>query len=293
MIPVLLDTDIGSDIDDALCLIYLLRQARCELLGITTVTGEPERRAMLADAICRAEGRTDVPIHSGAGKPLLVEQLQKHATQAEVLPRWPHREAFEPGTAVDFMRRAIRSRPGEIALLAIGPMTNLGLLFALDPEIPSLLRSLVLMCGAFSVGQPRVPYTEWNGRVDPHATAVVYAAPANPHLSVGLDVTVRCTMDTTACRERLVGGGLDVVNDMTAVWARGGHAVCFHDPLAAAAIFDDQILRTRTGRVEVELTSPRVAGMTHWTPDPAGPHHVAADVDVGRFFTEYFSVLDR
>lgn len=60
--PVILDTDIGSDIDDALCLAYLLRQPRCEFVGITTVTGEAQQRAMLADAVCRAAGREDIPI---------------------------------------------------------------------------------------------------------------------------------------------------------------------------------------------------------------------------------------
>ncbi len=59
VLPVLLDADIGSDVNDALALAYLLRQPRCELLGVTTVTGEQERRALLADALCRAAGRDD------------------------------------------------------------------------------------------------------------------------------------------------------------------------------------------------------------------------------------------
>src|SRR5947209_13445170 len=92
-IPVLLDTDIGSDIDDALCLAYLLRQPWCELIGITTVSGEPERRAMLADAVCRAEGRSGIPIHSGSPLPLLLPQRQVEAPQAAILPRWRHQEA--------------------------------------------------------------------------------------------------------------------------------------------------------------------------------------------------------
>src|SRR5947209_20096675 len=123
-LPILFDTDIGSDIDDALALVYLLRQPRCELVGITTVTGEPEKRALLADAVCRAEGRNDVPIHSGSPRPLLREQRQPTAQQAEALAHWPHREAFAAGTAVPFMREVIRARPGEISLLAVGPMTN-------------------------------------------------------------------------------------------------------------------------------------------------------------------------
>ena len=91
-IPVLFDTDIGSDIDDAVALAYLLREPRCELLGVTTVTGEPEVRAQLVDAVCQAFGRPEVPVYSGAGKPLLVEQQQPEAPQKTVLERWPLRE---------------------------------------------------------------------------------------------------------------------------------------------------------------------------------------------------------
>src|SRR5947209_1296587 len=149
-IPVILDTDIGSDIDDAVALAYLLREPRCELLGITTVTGEPLKRAMLADAVCRAAGRDDVPIFSGTADPFLVEQKQKEAPQAAVLSRWSHREEFAPNAAVSFLRETIHARPGEITLLAVGPMTSLGILFAIDPEVPRLLKRLVLMCGVFT-----------------------------------------------------------------------------------------------------------------------------------------------
>ena len=149
-IPVLLDTDIGSDIDDALCLSYLLKHPQCELLGITTVSGEPEKRAMLADAVCRAAGRTGIPIHSGKGDPLVVKQRQPIAQQAEVLGKWKHQEHFPSNTAIDFLRGTIRSRPGEITLLTIGPLTNIALLFQIDPEIPSLLKSLVMMAGVFT-----------------------------------------------------------------------------------------------------------------------------------------------
>ncbi len=69
MIKILLDTDIGGDIDDAMCLAYLLREPRCRLLGVTTVCGEPEKRAAVADAICRAAGR-EVPVVAGADETL-------------------------------------------------------------------------------------------------------------------------------------------------------------------------------------------------------------------------------
>ncbi|RKY04142.1 nucleoside hydrolase [Candidatus Poribacteria bacterium] len=292
-IPVLFDTDIGSDIDDAVCLAYLLCQPRCELVGITTVTGEPEKRAMLASAICKAAGRDDVPIFSGSPRPMLIEQAQKTAPQAEVLPRWEHRTDFEPCAAVEFMRRTIRSRPGEIVLLAVGPLTNVGLLFAMDPEIPSMLRGLVLMNGAFTGRLPALAPLEWNARGDPHATAIVYRnAPPGKHISIGLDVTTRCVLPAEECRRRFKGGPLDVVADMAEVWFRRAGAITFHDPLAAAVIFEPDLCKYEEGKVEVEISSARLAGLTLWNPNAAEkPHKIAVDVDPDRFFEHYFSVV--
>lgn len=284
---VLYDTDIGSDIDDAVALAYLLRQPQCNLLGITTVTGEPERRAALASALCQAAGRGDIPICSGAAKPLLVEQRQKTCPQASILSQWSHRKDFAPNEAVQFMRSVIRSRPGEVSLLAVGPLTNVGLLLALDPEIPHLLRELVLMCGVFTQNG-----TEWNAIGDPHATAIVYGARVARHVSYGLDVTRQCQLPAEECRQRFQGGALDVVLAAAEVWFSRSHVLTFHDPLAAACLFDPGICTYADGRVMVELDSRQAQGMTHWDVQvPVRPHQVAVAVDTERFFAHYFSVV--
>ncbi len=168
----LLDTDIGSDIDDALALAYLLAQKRCRLLGITTVTGEPGKRAALASVLCRVAGR-DIPIHAGSPVPLLVGQRQPVAQQAEALARWTHQPSWPAATAVEFLRQEIRRHPGQVTMLCIGPLTNIGLLFTVDPEIPSLLKALVLMCGSFTPAGQKARAVEWNAQVDPHAAAIV------------------------------------------------------------------------------------------------------------------------
>lgn len=289
-IPVLFDTDIGSDIDDAVALAYLLRQPRCELVGVTTVSGQASRRAMLADAVCRAAGRAGLPIHSGAERPLLVEQRQRTAPQAEVLDRFPHRDDFPPNTAVEFMRQTIRSRPGEVVLVAVGPMTNLGLLFATDPQVATMLRGLALMCGRFVSGGPGA--AEHNASCDPHATAIVYRAPARPHTSHGLDVTSRCRLDAATCRERFRGGPLDVVAAMAEVWFRSVQKITFHDPLAAACVFEPELCSYQEGKVEVELSGKLTLGLTRWNPaSEEKPHCAATDVAPGRFFDHYFSVV--
>lgn len=294
-IPVILDTDIGSDIDDAVCLAYLLRQPQCELLGVTTATGNVVQRAALAAEVCRAAGRDDVPIHAGAPGPLLFGPGQPHVPQYEAIAARPHRSDFAPNTAIEFLRRTIRERPGEVTLLAIGPLTNIGLLFAADPEIPSLLKQLVLMCGVFTARNGQGPSArEWNAFCDPIATAITYAARPPVFTSIGLEVTTRCTLPAEECRRRFAaaGGPLGVVAEMAEVWFRGRPAITFHDPLAGAVIFEPELCRYQEGLVEIEYTSRSLAGLTIWNPGAAEkPHRVAVDVDPERFFAHYFGIV--
>jgi purine nucleosidase len=280
---ILLDTDIGSDIDDAVCLAYLLAQPRCELLGVTTVTGEATRRAMLASALCRAAG-ADVPILQGAETTLAGgPSPQAEAPQAERLAGWDHETRFPAGGAVEFLSRTIRAHPGEVTLLAIGPLTNVALLFAHDPEVAPLLKSLVLMGGRFTTdGGP-----EWNVECDPEAAAAVYAAPVARHRSVGLDVTTQVWMAAAAFRQRC--GGVPLLRpvlDFAEVWFAERERLTFHDPLAAVTLFDDGVCDFAAGSVTVAAS-----GATSWEPRDGGPHEVAVGVSPGRFFDRFFGVF--
>jgi purine nucleosidase len=288
---IFLDTDIGSDIDDAVCLAYLLAQPQCELIGITTVTGEVVKRAMLASALCQAAGKT-IPIFPGCEQPLLVEQQQPLTPQANALSKWPHETSFPMGEAINFMRHTIRENPGEITLLTIGPLTNVGLLFTIDPEIPRLLKKLVLMCGVFNQSSNSSHVLEWNAKGDPHATAIVYRAPVSQHRSIGLDVTMQVRMDASIVREKFKAPLLRPVLDFAEVWFQHAETIVFHDPLAATTIFDDQICTFTRGRVNINLDGKRLQGRTDWDPSAFHqPHEVATEVNPERFFNHYFSIF--
>lgn len=288
---VLFDTDIGTDIDDAVCLAYLLAQPSCELLGITTVSGEASKRAMLASALCRTAGK-DVPIYPGAEDPLLIAQRQPKAQQADALSDWPHSSTFPHGSAVEFLRQTIRAHPGEVTLLAVGPLTNVGLLFRTDPEIPSLLKGLVLMCGQFFGRTGGRGPVEWNASCDPHAAAIVYRSAVATHRSHGLDVTHQVRMPAREVRARFQAPLLRPVAAFAEVFFQRRDEITFHDPLAATTIFDDGICAFARGNAQVELESRQLAGYTHWQADGvAGPHQVADRVDPDRFFAHYFSVF--
>jgi len=293
-LPVILDTDIGSDIDDAVALAYLLRQPRCELVGITCVSGQVLDRARLASAVCHAAGRDDVPIHVGAEASLLRGVRQPRAAQAEALAQLAHRDFYPAATAIEWLRETIHSRPGEITLLSIGPLTNVALAFAVDPELPALLGGYMAMAGRFLPHEAPGGFVEWNVFCDPEAGAMVYQRAADGMRSVGLDVTMRCQLaaDEVRARFQRAGGPLTPTLAMAEVWFRHGHQVTFHDPLAAACLFEPDLCTWREGTVEVETHGEHTAGLTHFRPggDPVR-HQVAATVDAARFFAHYFEVV--
>jgi purine nucleosidase len=283
---IILDTDIGSDIDDAVCLAYLLANPDCDLLGITTVTGEGEMRARMASALCKI-AKVHVPIFIGAEEPLLVHQRQPQAPQAAALSRWEHDTGFSKGEAVSFMRALIHKHPGEVTLLTIGPLTNVALLFKTDPEIPSLLKGLVMMCGAFEKDR-----LEWNAMLDPHASAIVYRTLTPVHRSIGLDVTLQLTLLADEVRQRFQVPLLRPVLDFAEVWFEHTEVITFHDPLAATTLFDDNICGFTRGQVEIELDDKNNLGRTHWDSGLTGPHEIAIKVNPERFFKSFFSFFE-
>jgi purine nucleosidase len=189
--------------------------------------------------------------------------------------------------AVEFLRKTIRSRPGEVVLLTIGPYSNIALLFALDPEIPHLLKGIVSMGGIFFQGDRN----EWNALCDPAATAIVYASDRTDHLSVGLDVTEKCRMSAAEMRTRFTDQPLLTVASMAETWFKNSGEVTFHDPLAAVLIFHPELCTYDGGKVQASYAvGDKSSGHTTLVAG-AGPDRVAKTVDADAFFKEYFRVV--
>ena len=281
-VPILVDTDPGSDIDDALAISYLLSQPKCELLGITTVTGDVVKRAALVEALCEAVSRRHIPIIAGRQGVLAYGPGQPNVPQYEAIADHHLRLDRKPNQAVDFMRETIRKRPGEITLLSIGPLSNVALLFAIDPEIPHLLKDFVSMAGAFH-GYDNL---EWNCRCDPVATAMVAAAPRQRHKWFGLDVTMKCTLDREACERQFKGPLLSFVLKMAGAWFEHSKSIVFHDPLAAASVFEPGLCTYASGTVTVKPDD----GRTDFKEGPGGDQ-IAVGVEPARFFEHFFGVI--
>jgi purine nucleosidase len=307
---VLLDFDIGTEIDDAIALAYLLANPECELVGITTSCGESIKRAEMASVLCRAAGKK-VPIHAGCERPLLIPQMETTAPQAAILPHYEHDTGFAQNTAIPFMQKVIRENPGEVTLLAVAPMTNLGLLFAMDPELPELLDGLYLLCGSPTHQRHDVVteslsamerddfirvlasqgILENNSIVDPHATSIVYRARCRNFVNIGNNVSSRVVMTPEEAERRFRHPIMQVVMSIAREWFKDEPRVSFHDPLAAVCIFNDDVCSYKRGYMDCVLDSRLLGGMTIFREDPAGPHQVAWDVDGDKFFEHLFEVF--
>lgn len=180
---VILDTDIGDDIDDAFALALLLRSPEVKLLGITTAFGDTELRARLVDRYLAAVGRKEIPVEAGVRAP-----ATNHFTQAAYALHAPERKH---GDAIGFLLREIAAHPGEITLIAIGPLFNEQAAIARDPATFRKLKRVVLMGGSVYRGygdasQPAM--AEWNILCDP-AGARSLLASGVPVFMMPLDST--------------------------------------------------------------------------------------------------------
>ena len=292
MTKILLDTDIGTDVDDAVALAYLLCHPDCELLGITTVTGEAEKRASLASVLCQAAGK-HIPIYPGADHPMQGPQRQPIAQQASSLARWPHQTDFPKGQAVDFLADTIRSHPGEVTLLTIGPLTNAGLLFSEYPDVAGLLAGFVMMGGNFDETGPEGRRIEWNVAGDPVASEITYQAPVRLHRSLGLNVTQQVMMSAEDVRAKFTAPLLRPVLDMAETWFAGFYPfITYHDPLAAATIFEPNLCSYEQGTVVLDTIDK--PGRTLWQPGGMNaPHQVAMTVAVDRYFQHFFDIVGK
>lgn len=320
-VKIILDTDIGNDVDDALALTYLLKQPKCELLGIITSCGDAQLHAQLTSAVCyAATGRNDIPIYPGTNNCIIVPQREQYVPHAVVLDHWRHETSFRDNYAIDFVRQAVRDNPGEVVFLEIAPPSNLARALLADSELAALLKGVVLMGGRFGPTTAR-SWTqrdpakrrqfsafepgdhdeillggdlEPNACMDPFATAITYQAPIRMHRSVGVDATRQVTMNREAFQTALSGKGEEIhrlLFEMGNIFINEIGIVTFHDPLPTVTLFREDVCAFTRGRASVELKSEHLRGFTYFEQDDAGPHEVASSVNPAAFFDEFLSVI--
>jgi len=260
-IPLIIDCDIGDDIDDALAIALAVRSPEVDLVGVTTVFQRTALRAALAALLLRAYGRPGVPVHAGADRPLLGTVREDWSPNQAVVLEGAVDAPPQGVHAAEFIVREGMRREG-LVLLPIGAMTNVALAFALEPRLVGRVR-VVAMAGAWDRGG-----AEWNVQCDPEAVAAVLAAGARVEF-VGLDVTTKAVLRAgdLAALGAAGGGAERMLLRFVRAWQRGwgkndDFCPVLHDPLAVAAVFRPDLLTWREAAVAVELGSALVRGQT-------------------------------
>ena len=293
---VILDTDIGTDVDDVLALALLLCSPELELVGVTCVYADVLLRARMVLRLLGLAGHPDVPVMAGVGRPLLgLAPVYWAGHEGEGLLE-PGDDALAPSPehAVDFLVRSVMDSPGEVHLVAVGPLTNVALAFLREPKLAQSLAHLTIMGGAArAAGRLDLPLAEHNIRCDPEAAHIVLSAGA-PVTLVPLDVTTRVRIDAAGVA-RIRSGGTplhEAVARQVELYpkfkARGWTHL--HDPLAAATLVRPELVSLSPLRVDVELGGRLAAGATLMrAPDGDTPPNasVALDVRAGEF-EEFF-----
>lgn len=300
-IPVLFDTDMGTDVDDCLALAVLLGSPEIDLIGVTTVYGDVALRARMTRKLLHLAGRDDVPVLEGVGAPLMRNRPVF----------WPGHEGLgllEEGDearfgqhpdrhAVDFLIDTVMDRPGEVHLLAVGPLTNVAAAMVRRPEVAHNLAGLTVMGGFVAPWTGGRGPAEHNIQCDPEAARAVFASGAAISL-VPLDVTLRTVIGREGVREiREVGTPYhEAVADQVALYPpfeeQGGQTF-LHDPLAAAAMIRPALLGWHELAIDVELAGRLTAGMTvARQPGPEEPATARAAMEVDAVAAERF-ILDR
>jgi pyrimidine-specific ribonucleoside hydrolase len=269
---VIIDTDPG--VDDALALLLALRSPELKIEAITPVAGNVPLNLTLPNALRMVEiaGRTDIPVAAGANGPLfrrLVTATYAHGENGlggAVFPEPKLKPVDLPATEI--IRQVVRKYPHEITLITIGPMTNVAASLNADPELPSLVKALVMMGGSLSGGNI-TPAAEFNVYVDPEAAKIVFQS-GIPITMVGLDVTRKTSL--TDEQQRVLQSSADPVSQAAAKIARNaidhtraqGFTVGpnMHDSLAIAGFLDPNILKWKEYYVDVETTGELTAGET-------------------------------
>ncbi len=236
--PLFLDTDIGDDIDDALALALALNSPEIELRGVTTVFRDAPRRTLLVKQLLYLMNRPNIPVAAGASKPLLQPWSAIPHGGANLGKQF---EALDPNAlpgsgphAIEFLAQQIHlaaSQGQRLTIAAIGPLTNLALLFSVYPEVVPLC-DLLIMGGKWSEAFP-----EWNIVCDPEAAAIVFSSGASITM-VGLDVTLQCVLSDSQVADFRAANKphAQFLADLIALWA---HPITLHDPLTLLVLFDD------------------------------------------------------
>lgn len=311
--PKLIVMDVDTGVDDALAIILAHRAPNAQVVAIGTVTGNVSSEQAATNTLKTLDALgAQTPVAVGAARAMAREPLPPenvHGADGLGDADLPAPARTPTGEhAVDQLLRLVHERPGELSLFASGPLTNLGLALQRDPELPRLVKEVMVMGGAIIAAGNVTPTAEFNIYCDPEAADLVFAADW-PVTLVALDVTMRALLRaeqlaTLRASERpLARFTMSILPPYLALYSRrfGSEAVTMHDPLAMGLLLDPSLALERVRLdTRVETAGELTAGMTvadrrsligPGYDQPIHPLDIPLEVDTPRFIAMLMGAL--
>jgi purine nucleosidase len=247
---IILDTDIGDDIDDAFALALAVSSPELHLMGVTTVHGPVEKRARIARKLLNQAGAVDVPVIPGFQGCGSVEHEPNQASWAAGTGLQPPAQA-----AVDYILQELDNLPGEITVVAVGPLSNIAKCIDEEPAIVGKMAELVIMGGSVRKGYAGAlqPAAEYNIACDPEAARRVFESGVKLTV-VPLDATGTLALPEEYIRtlESSDAALAHAVTQLMLLWqAEERRVPVLHDPLTVAVVFDRSLGRFEPMRLQV------------------------------------------
>ena len=308
---IIFDGDPG--IDDALALLYALKNDDAELVGITTVGGNIglDKTTKNALRILEITNNTHIPVARGIEKPLLRENKSEgevHGKDGLGNSNLPEPKIKEIDIhAVDFIIKTIMDNPNQITLVPVGPLTNVAVAVIKEPRIKDYVKDVVIMGGAVTTFGNITPKSEFNIYTDPEAAKIVFES-GLPITLVGLDVTMKTLLTQKHLSEitKVSTPVTEFVKKIITHYMRfyqevvGVNGCGMHDPLAMAVAIDKSLVRTRRLFVTVETrgeytTGETVADLRGSKEGGVSPPNmdVCVEVDSERFMQNFVALMKK
>ncbi len=290
-VSVILDTDIGTDVDDCLALALLVSSPELQLQAVTCVYGDTTLRSRMVLKLLQLRGLPDIPVVAGATKPLISKRpiyWEGHEGQGLI----ENAADLQPtaGFAPDFLVEQVMSRPGQIHIIAIGPLTNIALAIQKEPRFAANLAHLTIMGGVVrSIDRLDLPLAEHNIVCDPEAAKIVFESGA-PITLVPLDLTTQVEVTEAGLKQIQTAGSPFqlAVADQLARYPRFQKLgrTNLHDPLAVGVVIDPTFVSLQKVVVQTATSNDPVPAQTLMRPPTTtevASIQLATRVDIARF----------
>ena len=293
----ILDTDIGTDVDDSLALALILASPEIDLIGITCVYGDVNLRAKIALKYLELAGVNDVLVYAGATNPLLkLDKIYWEGHEGHAILGDDDDQQPESQFAVDYLVETILDNPDEIHVIAIGPLTNIAMALQKSPQITDKIAHLTIMGGVIrGYDDLSLPIAEHNIKCDPDSAHVVLTS-GMPITLVPLNITVQTALDQTAVE--LIRSGGSTFHDAVATeleqyprFIKYGETSP-HDPLAVATLIQPELVSTQTVTAMVDLSQQGSRGAIHFKDSDDGTVQLVNSVDSPTFKALLLSRLE-